>query len=45
VEEPICVVKIGGSACTKKAEFETLEQERLGKTCAQIAEAMGIGQD
>lgn len=31
------VVKIGGSACTKKAQFETLNTEALTATAAQLA--------
>jgi len=31
------VVKIGGSACTKKAEFETLNVEALEATASQLA--------
>uniref|UniRef100_A0A7S1AIS9 Isopentenyl phosphate kinase n=1 Tax=Noctiluca scintillans TaxID=2966 RepID=A0A7S1AIS9_NOCSC len=31
------VVKIGGSACTKKAEFETLNEVALGESAAQLA--------
>jgi isopentenyl phosphate kinase len=36
---PICdvVVKIGGSACTKKAVFETLNEEALGASAKQLA--------
>ena len=30
------VVKIGGSACTVKAEFETLNAEALGGIAAQL---------
>lgn len=32
------VVKIGGSACTKKAQFETLHEENLAAASRQIAE-------
>lgn len=31
------IVKIGGSACTKKAQFETLNEEALAATSAQLA--------
>eukprot|EP00931_Biecheleriopsis_adriatica_P061151 TRINITY_DN36766_c0_g1_i1.p2 TRINITY_DN36766_c0_g1~~TRINITY_DN36766_c0_g1_i1.p2 ORF type:complete len:304 (-),score=71.18 TRINITY_DN36766_c0_g1_i1:64-975(-) len=31
------IVKIGGSACTKKAQFETLNTEALSATSAQLA--------
>ncbi|KAF4658705.1 hypothetical protein FOZ61_005330 [Perkinsus olseni] len=35
-----CVIKIGGSACTKKDEFETLDDEILSKTAEQLSEAV-----
>eukprot|EP00928_Gymnodinium_smaydae_P080239 TRINITY_DN63989_c0_g1_i1.p1 TRINITY_DN63989_c0_g1~~TRINITY_DN63989_c0_g1_i1.p1 ORF type:complete len:316 (+),score=83.36 TRINITY_DN63989_c0_g1_i1:68-949(+) len=39
------VVKIGGSACTKKAEFETLNAEALEASATQLAavQAEGVG--
>lgn len=37
------VVKIGGSACTKKAQFETLNAEALEATAAQLAALSGEG--
>lgn len=37
------VVKIGGSACTKKAEFETLNEEALSAVCRQIGALFGEG--
>jgi len=37
------VVKIGGSACTKKAQFETLNTEALDATAAQLAKLAGEG--
>jgi len=37
------VVKIGGSACTKKAQFETLNNERLSASCKQLAALAGEG--
>jgi len=37
------VVKIGGSACTKKAQFETLNVEALGATAAQLSQLAAEG--
>ncbi|CAE8613937.1 unnamed protein product [Polarella glacialis] len=37
------VVKIGGSACTKKAQFETLHMENLTSTSRQLAKLLEEG--
>eukprot|EP00440_Ansanella_granifera_P007538 gb/GFBE01008163.1/.p1 GENE.gb/GFBE01008163.1/~~gb/GFBE01008163.1/.p1 ORF type:complete len:311 (+),score=61.58 gb/GFBE01008163.1/:1-933(+) len=37
------VVKIGGSACTKKAQFETLNTEALSASSAQLAKLSSEG--
>lgn len=37
------VIKIGGSACTIKSSFETLNSESLEKTAAQLAKLVGEG--
>jgi len=37
------VVKIGGSACTKKAQFETLHTANLSAACGQLAALAGEG--